>query len=42
VGRFATEDERDEAVMRARIKHEDEAATAKLPAGERMTCEEWG
>ena len=37
VGRFATEDERDKAVMRASIKHEDEVATAKLPAGERIT-----
>ena len=37
VGRFPTEKERDEAVMRARIEHEAQAAQTKLPAGERIT-----
>src|SRR5829696_6729782 len=41
VGRFATEKERDEAVMRARIAREVAAAAAKLPPGERITCAEY-
>jgi integrase len=41
VGRFDTEKERDEAVMRARLAREVEAAHAQLPAGERITCGEY-
>lgn len=41
VGRFATEKERDTAVMRRRVEREQEAKQAKHPAGERITCSEW-
>jgi integrase len=41
VGRFATKQERDEAVMRRRIELEAEAAKASLPAGERITVGEY-
>ena len=41
VGRFDTVKERDEAVMRARLKREVESAHANLPAGERITCGEY-
>jgi hypothetical protein len=41
VGRFATVKDRDEAVMRRRLEREVEAAAAKMPAGERITCGEY-
>jgi integrase len=41
VGRFASRQERDEAVMRRRIELEAEAARTKLPPGERVTCREY-
>ena len=41
VGRFATAKERDEAVMRRRLAREVEAAAAKLPPGDRITCGEY-
>jgi integrase len=41
VGRFASEKERDEAVMRRRLEREVEVAAAKLPPGERITCAEY-
>jgi integrase len=41
VGRFATEKERDAAVLRRRLEREVEAAAAKLSPGERITCGEY-
>src|SRR5215217_5491383 len=41
VGRFGSAKERDQAVMRRRLEREVEAAAAKLPAGERITCGEY-